>query len=162
MEITELLFVYAMVFVLSAIPFIEALFLTPIAILGGLSFWPVLILAIAGNLLTVYLVIIFIDYIKAWRKKRGKENNKRSSRAKNLWSKYGLPGLALLGPFLVGSHLTAFLSLVFGGTKKRVFYWMTISIAGWSLVLGILAVFGIDWFNFDNPFIEDFFNRNTP
>ncbi|MFC4403993.1 small multi-drug export protein [Gracilibacillus xinjiangensis] len=154
----ELLWAYVLVFILSAVPFFEAIIITPLAIVAGLSPVPVFILAVVGNLLTVYAVIVFIEKIRSWRKEKDGEG-KRASRAKQLWTKYGLPGLSLLGPFFVGSHLTAFLSLIFGGTKKRVTMWMTISISAWSLVLGILAYFGIDWFNMDNKFLEQIFNQ---
>ncbi|SER74189.1 Putative small multi-drug export protein [Gracilibacillus ureilyticus] len=154
----DLVWAYVLVFVLSAVPFFEAIIITPVAIIAGIPAIPVFILAIVGNLLTVYLIILFIEKVRSWRKKKG-DNGKRSGRAKQLWNKYGLPGLSLLGPFFVGSHLTAFLSLIFGGTKKRVTLWLTISVTGWSLVFGILAYFGIDWLNVDNQFLEGIFKQ---
>ncbi|WP_240335342.1 small multi-drug export protein [Paraliobacillus sediminis] len=157
----ELLSMYILVFLLAAMPFVEAIILTPIATYAGLAFIPVLLLAILGNLLTVYIVIIFVDKIKAWREKNGKYDNKRSIRARKLWKKYGPPGLALLGPFFVGSHLSAFLSLAFGGSKKQVTIWITISVTAWSTFFGLLAYFGIDWLNIDNQFIEQIFDNNA-
>ncbi|KAB8134750.1 small multi-drug export protein [Gracilibacillus oryzae] len=154
----EIIWAYVLVFILAAIPLFEAVYITPIAIVAGLSAIPVFVLAVLGNLLTVYPIIFFIEKIREWRKKRGKGDGKRSVRAKEVWNKYGLPGLSLFGPFIIGSHLTAFLSLLFGGQKKRVFVWMTISITGWSFVLGILAYFGVDWLNIENDFIEQIFN----
>ena len=158
--IFDVIWAYVLVFLLAAVPFVEAIALTPIAIVGGLHVIPVFLLAILGNLVTVYFVIIFIDKIKQWRKKRKGEQNedgKRSARAQKLWKKYGLPGLALIGPFFVGSHLTAFSSLLFGGTKKTVTMWMTISIVGWSLAFALIAFFGIDFLNVENKFLEQFF-----
>ena len=161
----DLFWAYLLVFVLAAVPFVEAILLSPIAILAGLSTVPVLFLAIIGNLLTVYIVIVFIDKIKQWRKRKGKDEDeneksgKRAARARNIWQKYGLPGLALIGPYFIGSHLTAFLSLVFGGSKKSVTVWMTVSIAGWSIALAILAHMGVDVLNIENSFIEQFFTN---
>ncbi|SHN30486.1 small multi-drug export protein [Gracilibacillus kekensis] len=157
MEFMDLIWAYLLVFLLAATPFVEAIYLTPIAVVGGLSPLPVLLLAIAGNLATVYLVIIFIEMIKQWRQKKKDESGKRAERAEKLWKKYGLIGLTLIGPFLIGSHLSAFLSLVFGGTKRNVTLWITISVAGWSILLTVLAAFGVDIFQIDNPFIEQFF-----
>ncbi len=148
---------YILVFLLAAVPFFESAVVTPVAILAGLSAIPVFILAIGGNLITVYIVIVFIEKVKRWRKKE--DDGKRTGRAKKIWDKYGLPGLTLLGPFFVGSHLTAFLALLFGGTKKQVSIWITISIAAWSLLLGLLVYFGIDWFNVENKFLENIFNQ---
>lgn len=158
----DLIWAYILVFILAALPFVEAIILTPIAILAGLSTVPVLLLAILGNLLTVLIVIVFIDKFKQWRKRKAKDeenetSGKRTARAQRIWKKYGLPGMALIGPYFIGSHLTAFLSLVFGGSKKSVTVWMTISIVGWSVVFAVLAHLGFDFLNIENPFIEQFF-----
>lgn len=154
MEFFEIIWIYILVFLLGATPFAEAIFLAPIGIIAGLSPVPTLLLSVTGNLLTVYLVILFIEKIKEWWSRRKKTNEKKSARAKNVYEKYGLPGLTLLGPFIIGSHLSAFLSLLFGGTKSSVTKWMTISIAGWSLLLTILAALGFDFMNVENPLID--------
>ncbi|MGP4072057.1 small multi-drug export protein [Piscibacillus sp. B03] len=154
MNFSKLLFVYSMVFILAAVPFLEGPIIAPVAVLAGLSFWPVFILAVIGNVITVYLLIIFIDRVKEWRAKKKEKQSKRESRAKNLWDKYGLPGLALIGPFFVGSHVTAFSSLVLGGNKKKVAFWMSISITGWSLIFCVLVYFGFSDIHENNPFVD--------
>lgn len=153
MNISELFWLYSLVLLLAAVPFLEGPVIAPIALLAGLSFWPVLILAVVGNLLTVYLLIIFINKVKEWRAKKNKKI-KRESRAKNIWEKYGLPGLALVGPFFVGSHVTAFSSLVLGGNKKKVAFWMSISITGWSLILCVLVYYGFSDVYENSPFVD--------
>ncbi|SFL93318.1 Putative small multi-drug export protein [Gracilibacillus orientalis] len=158
----ELIWAYLLVFLLAAIPFVEAIYLTPIAVVAGLSPIPTFVLAVLGNLLTVYIVILFIDKMKQWRKKKNEESGKsekRQAKAERIWKKYGLPGLTIIGPFFIGSHLVAFLSLIFGGTKKKVTLWMTISIVGWSLLLTILAILGFEFMDVENPFIEQFFTK---
>lgn len=151
----EFIWVYVLVFLLGATPLVEAIYLSPIGVLTGLSPIPTFILSIAGNLLTVYLVILFIDKIKQWRNKK-KKSEKKTARAERVWQKYGLPGLTLIGPFILGSHFSAFLSLIFGGTKWKVTKWMSISIIGWSFLLTILATLGFDFMDVENPFIEQF------
>lgn len=163
MGFLDLIWAYVLVFILAAVPFVEAIILTPIAILAGLPTVPVVLLAVIGNLLTVFIVIVFIDKIKQWRSKRkgeeeeGERSKKRTARAQKIWKKYGLPGMALIGPYLIGSHLAAFLALIFGGTKKSVTVWMTVSVVGWSVVFAVLAHVGFDFLNIENPFIEQFF-----
>lgn len=116
----KFLWAYILVFIFAAAPFFEAYAVVPLASVAGLAVLPVMILGLIGNILTVSLVILFINQIKNWRKKRKKdEGNKRNVRAQNLWNKYGLPGLAMFGPLLVGSHLTALASMSFGGHKKE-------------------------------------------
>lgn len=138
---------YLIVFLLAAIPFFEVAAIVPIAIIGGLPAVPVMIIALLGNLLTIVLLIVFIDSIRAWRrKKRGQtdeeQESKRHQRAKKLWDKYGLPGLAFIGPFFVGSHLSALLSITFGGTRKKTLVLMTASLVVWTVVLGLAAEYG--------------------
>ncbi|WP_054754051.1 hypothetical protein [Piscibacillus salipiscarius] len=72
MNFSKLLFVYSMVFILAAVPFLEGPIIAPVAVLAGLSFWPVFILAVIGNLITVYLLIILLIKLKsgAARKER--------------------------------------------------------------------------------------------
>lgn len=154
----DYLWLYVLVFVLSAIPFFEAIAITPVAIFAGLSAVPVFLLAVVGNLLTIYPIIFFFEKIKAWRKKQGEESRRRA-RARALWNRYGMPGLALIGPFFIGSHLSAFLGLLFGGTRANVSLWMTVSIVGWCLLLGMLASLGVDWLNLENKLVEQIFTR---
>lgn len=150
-------FTYLIIFLLAAIPFFEVAAIIPIAIIGGVPAIPTMITAFLGNLLTIVLLILFVDKIKAWQKKRkqkksGNEvneseasNSKRHKRARNIWGKYGLPGLAFIGPFFVGSHLSALLALSFGGTRNKTLILMTASLITWSIILGVAAHFGFDY-----------------
>jgi len=147
---------YFIVFLLAAIPFFELAAIVPIAIVGGLPSVPVMITAFLGNMLTIVLLIVFVDKIKAWRKKRKgvqeeeDQGSKRHKRARGLWNKYGLPGLAFIGPFFVGSHLSAFLGISFGGAKRKMLSLMTASLVMWTLILGIGAQYGFDFFIADD------------
>jgi len=145
-----LIWTYTIIFLLAAIPFLEIAAIIPIAIIGGLPAIPVIIVAFLGNLLTIVLLIVFIDAIRNWRKKK-KENDdeqdsKRQKRAKSLWDKYGLPGLTFIGPFFVGSHLSALLAVTFGGTRIRTLTLMTASLAFWAILIGSASFFGFDSF----------------
>ena len=105
---------YIIIFLLAAIPFFEIAVIVPIAIIGGLPAIPVMIVAFLGNFLTIVLLIVYLDKFREWRRrKKGEEDmsSKRHKRAKSLWDKYGLPGLAFIGPFFVGSHLSALLAI---------------------------------------------------
>lgn len=145
-----MIYEYFLVFLGAAIPWLEIALVIPLGIIWGLSpFW-VMVLAFAGNLATVLPLIIGFDRFKDWYNKRqeakGKEQNKKSERAKRIWNKYGLPGLAMLGPILIGTHIAAFIGMTLGATKKNTTIWLTISIAAWTLVFGILTALGFDFF----------------
>jgi cbb3-type cytochrome oxidase subunit 3 len=72
--------------------------------------------------------------------------SKRAKRAKKLWDKYGVPGLALLGTGFISSHVTALMACLFGGNRVYLTVWMTISLAVWSVLLGVAVHFGMDVF----------------
>ncbi|GAA0492307.1 hypothetical protein GCM10008986_18270 [Salinibacillus aidingensis] len=150
----KLLWAYTLVFILSAIPFFEAFGVIPIASIAGLSITSVMLLGLTGNIVTVFLVIMFVHQIKSWRKRRredkDKGESKRSVRAQNIWKKYGLPGLAMLGPLFVGSHLTALISMTLGATKKKAFIWTSASITTWSIAFTVLLLYGIDFLNLED------------
>src|SRR5690625_3385967 len=93
------------------------------------------------------------------KKKKRKDKNKR---AKKIWGKYGLSGLAFIGPFFIGTHLTALLAITFGGTRSKTLVLMTASIAFWAISLGSAAHFGIDFLVKDEDdfgFITRLLNR---
>ncbi|MFE8700832.1 small multi-drug export protein [Cytobacillus sp. FJAT-54145] len=155
MGVLELLWAYIVVFVLAALPFFEAYGVIALSIFAGLPEIPVILISLFGNILTVLLLILFIDRIKEWRRKRKgekveKQPSKRALRAQNLWKKYGLPGLALIGPLFVGSHLTAFMSVTLGGQKKSTSIWMIISITVWGVVFALLSHFGVDFLGYED------------
>lgn len=138
---------YVLVFLGAAIPWLEIALVIPVGIISGLSpFW-VIILAFAGNMATVLPLIIGFDKVKIWyvnrRLKKGKEPSQRSERGTKIWNNYGMPGLAMLGPILTGTHIAAFIGMALGAHKKQVTIWMTISIGVWSLALGLATFFGI-------------------
>lgn len=141
---------YFTIFILGAIPFLEILAVIPVGVAAGLPALPVTIAAFAGNVATIWLLILMLDQVKVWmhkrRVKKGKEEpKKKSARAANIWKKHGLPGLSILSPILIGSHLGVLLAMSFGGTKKDTAMWMTGSIFVWSAATGIASHFGIEY-----------------
>lgn len=145
-----MIYEYFLVFLGAAIPWFEIALVIPLGVIWGLSpFW-VMLLAFIGNMVTVLALIIGFDKFKDWHNKRqeakGKMQNKRSERAKRIWNKYGLPGLAMLGLILIGTHIAAFIGMTLGATKKNTTIWLTISIALWTLAFGILTALGFDFF----------------
>ena len=152
---------YTIIFLLAAIPFFEVAMIVPFAIIGGIPAIPVIIIAFLGNLLTIILLIVFIDYVRNWRKKKKRKD--KNKRAKKIWDKYGLPGLAFIGPFFIGTHLTALLDISFGGTRSKTLVLMTASIAFWAISLGSAAYFGFDFLVKDEDgygFITKLLNLN--
>lgn len=144
------MFEYVLVFLGAAIPWLEMALVIPLGIIGGLNPITVSIVAIVGNLLTVLLLIIGFEKFQMWLAKRreGKEqaSSKRSQRAKELWRKYGLPGMLMLGPILIGTHVAAFIALVLGGSKQQTTLWSVISIVAWAIAFAVVTALGFDFF----------------
>ncbi|WP_411844269.1 small multi-drug export protein [Salinicoccus sp. HZC-1] len=158
---TSLLIAYIIVFLLSAVPLLEAFIVVPVAIFGGMNFTLTNIIGIAGNLLTLLILIVMMDRIKQWylnkREQAGKGKSRKSQRAENIFQKYGLPGLAFIGPFFIGSHFTALMAVILGGPQKATFWWVTLSVAVWTIGISILFYFGIDFIGLeDKQFLNEF------
>jgi len=154
----DLLYLFWTLFLFSMIPFIEAMFSVPVAVLAGMPLGPVIIIAFIGNFISL-LVTIWIIYgvkgavnkRKAHKESKGtrKEGfmSKRKERGKRLWDKFGMPGLAIIGMFFLGGHITALVACSFTRNRFRVTLWMAISIIIWGGGLGIAAYFGYDLLN---------------
>ncbi|WP_285867526.1 small multi-drug export protein [Mesobacillus maritimus] len=141
---------YFLVFLGAAIPWFEIALVIPLGIVAGLSpFW-VMVLAFVGNISTVIPIVYAYEKVKQWldkrRNKQRKEPSKRNERAKKIWNKYGLPGLALLGPILIGIHIATFIGMSLGAKKNWVLVWMIASLAIWTLVFGFATILGFDLF----------------
>lgn len=127
---------YGLVFVLAAIPLVEILVVIPLGI--GLGFQPVgvAVAAFLGNVLPIYGIIVAHERIEEYlQQRRASEPSSRRQRAKRLWDKYGLPGLAIASPVSTGVHLAAIFALGVGSPRRSTAVWMTASIAVWTVAL---------------------------
>ncbi|MFD1706376.1 small multi-drug export protein [Siminovitchia sediminis] len=139
---------YILVFLLAAVPWIEIAAVIPLGIIRGLQPVLVVILGFTGNLLTTVMVIFLFESIKNYLFKKGKRegNGKRQARAKKIWNRYGLPGLTLLGPVLIGMHIAAFIGMTLGASKGWTLLWTVISLFLWSIIFGVAAYYGVEAF----------------
>lgn len=142
---------YILIFIGAAIPWIEAIIVIPIGIIRGLHPVAVTIVAFCGNLLTILLVVFFYEKMEEWmrkrREKKGTNNDitkKRFARAQRIWDKYGMPGLSLIGPLLIGTHFTIFMTLALSSSKKASTWWMIISLLIWCLIAAIGFYYGLN------------------
>lgn len=144
---------YATIFLLAAIPWIEIVVVIPLGIVGGLSPIAVGILAFVGNWLPIMLIILLYHKWTEWRARRReakgetKKTSARRRRAKKIWDRYGLPGLAIIGPFFVGTHITAVMGMALGTRKNLVTFWMTFSLIAWTVGLTVASYYGLDYLN---------------
>ncbi|GIO03173.1 small multi-drug export protein [Brevibacillus laterosporus] len=145
----NLLWPYLIIFLFAATPMFEVIAMIPIGIFAGLNPILVSLVALVGNAITVFLLILLMEKVQIWlQNKRGdKEPSKRQQRARQLFKKYGLPGLSILGPALVGSHLTAIMGMSFGATRQKMLLWIGISLVAWTGLAMVIGYFGADLMN---------------
>lgn len=139
---------YALVFVLAAIPWLEILVVIPIGVGLGLDAVGVAVFAFLGNVLPIYGIIAFYARFRDWLERRRESDGKESTRherARAIWERYGLPGLAIASPIVTGVHLAAVIALAVGSSKRSVGVWMTASIAVWTVVLTAGAYYGFEF-----------------
>lgn len=146
---------YLTVFVLAATPWVEILVVIPFGIGVGLNPVAVGIVSFIGNLVPIYLIVVGYQRIQTWwSERRGKllvdpsdkswESGRRA-RAMNIMRRYGVPGLALASPILIGAHLGAVITLIVGAPRNRIIGWMAVSLALWTVAIAVASYFGIGW-----------------
>ena len=137
---------YSLVFVFAAIPVIEILVVIPIGI--GLGFDPIATgaAAFAGNVSSVCALVLCYRRVSRWLARRrggAAESSERYERARRLWERYGLPGLAFASPVLTGVHVAALVALLAGSRNRGVAGWMTLGILVWTVVLVVASASGV-------------------
>lgn len=151
------LIIYLSIFILGAIPMFEAIYVVPIAILGGTNFLLSLVSGLAGNFLSVLIVVIFSEKVKNWFMKN--KESRRSQRAEGVWKRFGFYGFILLGPVVIGTHISAIAAISFGASKTKSMFYITLSMLAWSVALSVLAYYGVDFLNLeDMQFLQEYLN----
>jgi hypothetical protein len=146
---------YLTVFVLAATPWVEILVVIPFAIGVGLNPILVGVFAFTGNALPIYLIVVGYQRFQQWwaaRKGRmlvnpGDESWSRGRRARamNILRRWGVPGMAIASPILIGAHLGAVITLIVGAPRARIIGWMFASLAIWTIGITIVSHYGIGW-----------------
>jgi uncharacterized membrane protein len=141
---------YIVLFLLAAAPWLDVFLVVPLGIVAGLSPIAVAVIGFAGNFLLVLLLGLFFKKFSNWRNNRRLKkgittSSKKETRARQIWERYGLPGLALLAPLIVGTDIAALFALSFGSSRKRVMKWMAVSLAVWTIVMALGSVYGFGY-----------------
>ena len=72
---------------------------------------------------------------------------KRRERIERVWKRYGIPGLALQAPLLMGPLLATLLALSLGAPPRPLLLWMLASVVFWGTVLTGGAALGFSIFS---------------
>lgn len=135
---------YVAVIVAAATPWVEILVVIPPAIGLGLDPVAVGVLAFLGNFVPTVAIVGAYDRLARRRAvASGPARSGRARRARRVLERYGVPGLALLGPLVTGIHLATVLAMATGTSRRRVVTWMGASLAVWAAGLTVASALGL-------------------
>lgn len=131
------------VFIAGAIPWLEAVVVIPVGIAVGLPPIWTLFWGLLGNALTIGLFAFaseqIMDSVRQRREKRGlaTQPNQRLERARRIFQRYGVFGMAVLGPLVIGTQIAAAWAVSFGVSAWRATVIVTAGAVVWALVTGL-------------------------
>ncbi|MBU3715522.1 MAG: hypothetical protein FGM63_00570 [Candidatus Nanopelagicaceae bacterium] len=133
------------VFIAGAIPWMEAIAVVPSGIVLGLNPFATVVAAIVGNAITIFLFAYLGSAIRQKiidrRVAKGKSGDSaKFEKALKAFDKYGIYGMAFLGPILIGTQFAAAASVAAGVKPLRVSFLITTSMALWASLIGIIVV----------------------
>ncbi len=137
------------IFIAGAIPWMEAIAVVPAGILFGLDPVLTVIAAVAGNAITIFLFAYAGSSIRTWiirrREAKGKSGDSpKYQKALAAFDKYGIWGMAALGPILIGTQFAAAASVAAGVKPLKVSVLITTSMALWSIAIAwVLVALGV-------------------
>lgn len=146
------LLLYLGVFLGAATPFLEAWVAVSAGVAAGLPPLLTALIGFLGNALTLLPVIYAGGKLRAWFDRRRKQPQEeldgepvtaKHRRKQKIMERFGVPGLALLGPFVIGVHAAAAFAITSGAGKQKVLVWFMASLAIGSLAFAYLAHFGV-------------------
>ncbi|CAH0188274.1 hypothetical protein SRABI76_01707 [Microbacterium oxydans] len=143
-----------------AIPFIEGEGAAGIGIIGGINPVVAAIAAIIGNFVCVAVLVLASSGARQAIVNRSRvrqsvtadgsivdedvvsvDSTRKAARREKFqraFTRYGVPGVSLLGPLLLPTHFTATMLAAAGVSKARVLFWQAVAIIGWTTVVTVI------------------------
>ncbi|KAJ8144725.1 hypothetical protein OY671_002192 [Metschnikowia pulcherrima] len=127
-----------------AIPYVEAEGAAVLGVVAGVNPFVAIPVAIVGNAIALASVVWVIGAARSGiTRGRTVETTPKRQRMRQVFDRYGVPGVSLLGPSLSPSHVTAAAMVGFGAPRARVFTWGVVAVAAWALVSGVVVHLGV-------------------
>lgn len=101
------------------------------------------ITAASGAILGSLIILNIGEKIRNRLLKRVTGEDKRNKYMYRICDRYGVAGLGLLGPLLIGAPLGTVLGIAMGLQANRIFFWMCLGIIMCSIGLTIVTGFGL-------------------
>ena len=133
------------IFLAGAIPWMEAIAVVPSGIILGLNPYATVIAAVVGNAITIFLFAYAGSSIRAKISQRRIAKGKSSEspkfeKAVKAFDRYGIYGMAALGPVIIGTQFAAAASVAAGVKPLRVSLLITASMILWSIAIAVIMV----------------------
>lgn len=133
------------IFIAGAIPWMEAIAVVPSGIILGLDPIATVIAAALGNAITIFIFAYLGASIRAKiierRIARGKSaESPKFEKALKAFDRYGIYGMAFLGPIIIGTQFAAAASVAAGVKALRVSILITASMILWATGIAALMV----------------------
>lgn len=96
-----------------------------------------------GAILGVLVVLKLGERMRTILMHNRKSEDKKLGRIHRIWDRYGVEGLGMLAPLLVGAPLGAALGITLGAPVKRLLLWMSLGIILWSTVFTLVGLLGL-------------------
>ncbi|GHD28488.1 small multi-drug export protein [Nocardiopsis kunsanensis] len=140
---------HLLVLACSVVPWLE-LFVIPPAVAMGLNPVTVAVVAFIGNTAAAVAVISgSARLLEWWERRRGRpigEGSRSGARVRKAFERFGVPGLALQGPFLSGMYFAVLFAVLLGAPRHKVAFWTTVSNALWAIALAATTAAGVELF----------------
>ena len=140
------------VFLAGAIPWFEAIAVVPAGIIFGLDPVLTVLFAAAGNILTIAVFAYGGGAIRNWiisrRVAKGKDaESPKFAKAQQAFDKYGIYGMAALGPILIGTQFAAAASVAAGVKPLKVTVLISAAMVIWAIAIAwVVVTLGISVF----------------
>jgi len=156
------------VMLIGAIPFVESYGGAVLGVLTGVPAPLAILAAIIGNVAAMALTVWLAGTVrqKAVAKRRARVSvpsddtiqadaagepdsadqaapSRGKQRLRKLFDRFGVPGVSILGQWVLPSHITAPTLVGFGASRGSVVVWQTVGIIAWGVLFGALAAAGI-------------------
>jgi uncharacterized membrane protein len=131
------------VFIAGATPWLEAVVVIPVGIAFGLSPVWTMVWALVGNASTIVLFALLSDNIMSGvarrreRKGLSREPDARMERAKRIFTRYGVFGMAVVGPLIIGTQIAAAIAVSLGVSVWRSSTIVTLGAVVWGVATGV-------------------------
>lgn len=129
------------------VPFVENYGAVIIGSIAGIPIWATVAMAVIGNVAVIALVTLIAgstrDAVLA-RKANSSQNasvdSGKRQRVRQLFDRYGIPGVTIFGMLLVPTHFIAVALVSFGCSRTGVIVWHAIAITLYAVLTGGLMV----------------------